>query len=223
MRPEDSGGDSICASGAHPRTNCGAGCSYPFATDHGGNDGIGADHTRAESHGQIVDVPTPQIQEEIAAVIQVIPQERVSERILEQTRRCSSPLDSRTICRNLEDHPTGPGSAAHGGADCCSSSSAHREHAPNDVVVKVPRAKLQRVSSEDCRTPVCGQAVKQSAEMQSALEFFATALSSCERPVSVDSVVAGSVARVGAACCAEKLEGNRGLQERCPLVADRAR
>ena len=28
-----------------------------------------------------------------------------------------------------------------------------------------PRAKLQRVSSEDCRTPVRGQAVKQSAEM----------------------------------------------------------
>ena len=31
------------------------------------------------------------------------------------------------------------------------------------------RAKLQRVSSEDCRTPVRGQAVKQSAEMRSAL------------------------------------------------------
>ena len=59
--------------------------------------------------------------------------------------------------------------------------------------------------------------------MQSALEFFATAQSSCERSVSVDSVVAGSVARAGAACCAEKLEGNRDLQERCPLIADRAR
>ena len=114
MRPEDSRGDSTCASGAHPRTNSGAGCSYPFATVLGGNDGISADH---ESHGQIVDVPTPQIQEEIAAVIQLIPQERVSERIIEQTR-CSSPSDSRPNCRNLEDHPTGPGSAAHGGADC---------------------------------------------------------------------------------------------------------
>ena len=168
MRPEDSGGDSTCSSGAHPRTNSGAGCSYPLATDHGGNDGISADHTtgaRAESHGQTVDVPTPQIQEEIA-VIQVIPQERVSERILEQTGRCSSPSDSRTICRNLEVHPTRPGSAAHGGADCCSSSSSHREHAPNDVVVKVHHAKLQRVSSEDCRTPVCRKAVKQSAETQ---------------------------------------------------------
>ena len=116
MRPEDSGGDSTCASGARPRTNSGAGCSYPFATDHGGNDGISADHTtgaRAESHGQIVDVPTSQIQEEIAAVIQVIPQERVSESIPEQTRRCSSPSDSRMICRNLEVHPTRPCSAAH--------------------------------------------------------------------------------------------------------------
>ena len=32
-----------------------------------------------------------------------------------------------------------------------------------------PRAKLQRVSSEDSRTPVCGQTVKQNAEMRSAL------------------------------------------------------
>ena len=36
-RAEDSGGDSTCASGAHPRTNCGAGCKYPIATDLGGN------------------------------------------------------------------------------------------------------------------------------------------------------------------------------------------
>ena len=33
--------------------------------------------------------------------------------------------------------------------------------------------KFQRLSSEDCRTPVCGHAVKQSAEFRSA--FFATA------------------------------------------------
>ena len=49
--------------------------------------------------------------------------------------------------------------------------------------------------------------MKQSAEMRSALEFFATAQSCRELSVSVDSVVAGSVARAGAACCAEKLEG----------------
>ena len=48
--------------------------------------------------------------------------------------------------------------------------------------------------------------VKQSAEMRSALEFFATAQS-----------------RTGAVCCSEKLEGNRDLQDRCPLVAERAR
>ena len=44
-----------------------------------------------------------------------------------------------------------------------------------------PRVKLQRVSSEDRRTPVCGQAVKQSAVMRSALEFFATTQSCRER------------------------------------------
>ena len=62
-----------------------------------------------------------------------------------------------------------------------------------------PRAKLQRVSSEDRRTPVCGQAVKQSAEMRSALEFFATAQSCRERSLE------------------------KGLQERCLPIADRAR
>ena len=40
-----------------------------------------------------------------------------------------------------------------------------------------PRANLQSVSSEDHRTPVRGQAVEQSPEMRSALEFFATAQS----------------------------------------------
>ena len=106
--------------GDSARVPGGTDCGLPCATVHGGNCGTRADHTtraRAESHGQILDVPTPQIQEEIAAVIQLIPQERVSERIIEQTR-CSSPSDSRPKCRNLEDHPTGPGSAAHGGADC---------------------------------------------------------------------------------------------------------
>ena len=103
------------------------------------------------------------------------------------------------------------------------SQRAHREHAPNRLCGESPLAKLQRVSSEDRKTPVCGQAVKQSAEMRSALEFFATAHSCRELSVCVDSVVAGSVARVGAACCAEKLEGNRGPQERCLLIADRAR
>ena len=49
-----------------------------------------------------------------------------------------------------------------------------------------PRAKLQKVSSEDFRTPVRGQAVKQNAMMRSALEFFATAQSCCER--SLESV-----------------------------------
>ena len=49
-----------------------------------------------------------------------------------------------------------------------------------------PHVKLQRVSSEDHRTPICGQAMKQSSEMRSALEFFATAQSCRER--SLESV-----------------------------------
>ena len=49
-----------------------------------------------------------------------------------------------------------------------------------------PRSKLQRVSSEDLRTPVLGQAVNQSAEVRSALVFFATAQSFRER--SLESV-----------------------------------
>ena len=49
-----------------------------------------------------------------------------------------------------------------------------------------PRSKIQRFSSGDFRTPVRGQAVKQSAMMRSALEFFATAQSCCER--SLESV-----------------------------------
>ena len=49
-----------------------------------------------------------------------------------------------------------------------------------------PCSKIQRLSSRDFRTPVRGQAVKQSAMMRSALEFFATAQSCCER--SLESV-----------------------------------
>ena len=54
MRAEDSGGDSTCASGAHPRTNCGADCRYPFATDLGGDDGSSAVCTThaSESYGR---------------------------------------------------------------------------------------------------------------------------------------------------------------------------
>ena len=41
--------------------------------------------------------------------------------------------------------------------------------------------KFQRVSSEDCRTPVRGQTVKQRAEIRSAFEFFTIAQSFRER------------------------------------------
>ena len=40
--------------------------------------------------------------------------------------------------------------------------------------------KLQRVSSDDRRTPFREQAVEQSSEMRSALDFFVTAQSCCE-------------------------------------------
>ena len=44
-----------------------------------------------------------------------------------------------------------------------------------------PRAKLHRVSSEERRTPFRGQAVHQSTEVRSVLDFFATAQSFCGR------------------------------------------
>ena len=44
---------------------------------------------------------------------------------------------------------------------------------------EIPRAKLQKVSSEDRRTTFRVQAVNQSTEMRSVLDFFATAQSIC--------------------------------------------
>ena len=66
---------------------------------------------------------------------------------------------------------------------------AHSAHTGNMFPMTLwesPRSKIQRFSSGDFRTPVRGQAVKQSAMMRSALEFFATAQSCCER--SLESV-----------------------------------
>ena len=56
------------------------------------------------------------------------------------------------------------------------STHAERQHPPNDVEGAVPVRSL-RVSSEDRRTPVRRHTVKQSAELRSALELFATAQS----------------------------------------------
>ena len=112
-----------------------------------------------------MDVPTPQIQE-IAAVIQVLPQERVSERI--------SPSDSRTNCRNLEHHPTGPEVQT---VDI--PQRAHREHAPIDVVVKVPvrscrechqkTAEHHFVDRQWSRVPRCGLRWSSSQQPSHAL------------------------------------------------------
>ena len=106
-----------------------------------------------------MDVRTTQIQEEIAAVIQLIPQERVSERIIEQTRHSACiPLGTYAACSG---HPF-PSLKVGFTARTQGAFSQRRR-------VENPHVQLQRVSSEDCRTQVCGQAVKQSAGMRSAL------------------------------------------------------
>ena len=58
---------------------------------------------------------------------------------------------------------------------CCLRVLGRQKVTPNDVVGNSSRAKLQRVSSGDRRTPVLLQTVNQSVEMRSAWEFFATA------------------------------------------------
>ena len=47
------------------------------------------------------------------------------------------------------------------------------------------RSKLQRVTSEDLRTTVRRQAMNQSADVRSAMEFFATAQTFRERSLEV--------------------------------------
>ena len=129
----------------------------PCATVHGRNCGKRADHTtgaRAESRGQIVDVPTPQIQEEIAAVIQLIPQERVSERIIEQTR-CSSPSDSRpksTYCRqsSIRLH------SAHTGSMLPTTLWGKSPCEVAESVIRRPQnTSLWTGSEAECRDAVC--------------------------------------------------------------------
>ena len=46
---------------------------------------------------QIIDLPTLPIQEDISEVIQLPPQERISERAADSTRQCSRTSDSKTI------------------------------------------------------------------------------------------------------------------------------
>ena len=78
------------------------------------------------------------------------------------------------------------------------SQRAHRELAPNDVAGKVPVRSL-RVSSEDRRTPVRGQTVKQCAELLSALELFATAHSFREH-CAIDAYCTNTVGGFSCAC-----------------------
>ena len=81
---------------------------------------------------------------------------------------------AESVIRRLQNTSSWTGSEAECRDAVCLACSQRR-------CGESPRAKLQRVSSEDRRTPVCGQAVKQSAVMRSALEFFATTQSCRER------------------------------------------
>ena len=53
------------------------------------------------------------------------------------------------------------------------ATSSRSHHSPG-IAEKVPRAKLQKVSSEDRRTLFLGQAVNQRTVIRSVLDFFAT-------------------------------------------------
>ena len=136
-------------------------------------------------------------------VIQLVPHERIQERIAEQVVDMLLPQLMRKCCflprtrqnRTVEQIVDVSILQMHEKTSQLASfgmhSTWHRfcvlshpfpslEHAPNDVVGKVP-VRSCRLSSEDCRTPFNGQAVKQSAEMRSALKFFGTAQSCRER------------------------------------------
>ena len=92
-----------------------------------------------------------------------------TESILPTTLWGKSPCEvaEESVIRRLQNTISWTGSEAECRDAVCLACSQRRNG-------ESPHVKLQRVSSEDHRTPVCGQAVKQSAVMRSALEFFAT-------------------------------------------------
>ena len=96
-----------------------------------------------------MDIPFPQIMEETIEVVQIIPQEFVQNRTVEQI--VVETGAGETVQKTLEVIQLVP-------QERIQERITHKEHSPNDVVGKVPSAKLQRrVSSEDCRTPFRGQ------------------------------------------------------------------
>ena len=85
--------------------------------------------------------------------------------------------------------PASPPESVHSGPSWASQGSDWpplRVHIIHLLLRRKSPSKLQRVSSEDRRTPVLGQAMNQSSEMRSAMEFFATTHSFRER--SLESV-----------------------------------
>ena len=65
--------------------------------------------------------------ENTVEVIQLIPQERISERTVQQLVDVPVP-DSDTTCESREGHSTGSGSAAHRGTNCRCSCAANCEN-----------------------------------------------------------------------------------------------
>ena len=138
---------------------------------------------------------SPQIQDRIVQILKIIPQDRVQQRtevqtvdipvphtgsMLPTTLWGKSPCEvAASVIRRLQNSSSWTDSEAECRFSVCLACSYRR-------CGESPRAKLQRLPSEDFRTPVCGQAVKQSAEMRSVLEFLATTQSCCER--SLESV-----------------------------------
>ena len=84
-----------------------------------------------------------------------------------------------------------------------------------------PRAKLQRVSSEDRRTTFRVQAVNQSTEMRSVLDFLATAQSFCGR--SIQSVKLNGAQYSHSSCWPWRPARVRTLQDKAESLLRRDR
>ena len=165
-------GDSTCASGAHPRTNCGAGCRYPFATDHGGNAVFFPESYGRTDRGYLHS-PDSRGNFRVCVIRQAF---HLSQILRAHATR--SQVSSALLGSSSSSHPQAcdaiprPMRRISSELDRKRCFTARTQGACSQQRCgESPRAKLQRVSSDDRRTPVCGQAVKQSAEMRSALEF----------------------------------------------------
>ena len=88
---------------------------------------------------QIVGVPAPQIRKEIGEVMQLIPQERTSDHVAEQTVEIFSPQIQEQTVEVVKAHPTGLGAGLHLGANCGRASSTDSmTDSSRDVQMQVP-------------------------------------------------------------------------------------